>query len=296
MHQAQRSYKDLRDRRGSFLSSYNLGVYYSRMEMSGISKVFYSEAEGFAKESRELLMAYRALACSYSREERFEEAVNYIEKSLNSSDIGLGIEREITTTIAVDIYYRAGRVERALELAKSLEKSQINPEKERLHFELALMKVVSDKKRVGPKPSALKEGSEYERKWKILSSLQSGDEPEARKTWGTLRDSFPAKYGDAFEPACPSDKRSVFFSVLYSLRRQTVNKEEKVVLRGKSRELFSLLKESEFPLRKEVIIEKIWKIPYTPVLDSRFYKLVERTRSLGGLNIVLANQAYSLAR
>jgi len=56
-----------------------------------------------------------------------------------------------------------------------------------------------------------------------------------------------------------------------------------------------MLRDSEFPLRKEELIEKVWiGEAYTPSADAKFYKLVERLQKAISIRIENSNCAYRL--
>src|SRR3989344_737013 len=75
-------YKKIDDRRGVFISSYNLSVDFQRLGLQELSFHFLKTAQTLVETETETSMLYRALACHHSKQEEFPEAVEAIEIAL----------------------------------------------------------------------------------------------------------------------------------------------------------------------------------------------------------------------
>ena len=108
---------------------------------------------------------------------------------------------------------------------------------------------------------------------------------------------FPNFYTHDFKSCDNSQENTLFMAALEKLltRNDVMNPVNTLIKGKKGQALIEILSNARMPLRKELLIEKIWNIQYDPNYDTRFYKLVERISQNTSLNIINQNHAYKLA-
>jgi len=139
-------------------------------------------------------------------------------------------------------------------------------------------------------------------KWKIIDSLRAGAVQELQSLWKTLRTSLPNAFGELFEIFDPLEKNSAFGRALQACqvsRSPILSSIEITDVAFRQREdkiqkLSEILSQSNTPIRREELIEKVWNKPYDPSLDTRFYKLMERFKKLTKRKVLNLNRAYLL--
>ncbi len=291
-------YRQLNDRRGSFLSSYNLSSNYSRQGCLKLAEYYLSLALGLAETPSEKVLILRAQACECSKQSRFQEAIALLKRAMElRQDLSEGDFINLKT-VAADIYFRAGMVDMAEELLNDVRLVQSNLEHIRAEFDWRLLNVLKSGQRLGVQPELLSSSDEYLLKWKIAKALEGGERKEAMIHWKSLMDLFPQTYKDHFETLRESDAKTIFMKYVAEMTKPKDldrHVQRCQVKQGSLLEkLFAVLKSANGPLRKEEIIEHLWETAYLPEYDARFYKLVERLKSQTGLKIVVANRAYRL--
>jgi tetratricopeptide (TPR) repeat protein len=292
-------YTAVGDRRGRFISLHNLMVDFSRLGHQKLARIYFDQARALADTDSEHILIERAMACEASRFERYDEACVHLERALKRSTQKTSSQslpdRQALSAVAADIFYRAGKIDRAHEiLVKEKDNRERNRERGRLDFDLGVIEAIRDRKSLGVCPSSLSKLPEYELKWKLLVALQSGDQDVALKLWKRLLELTPGLFGPDFQCTDPSEAKTAFWTYVKSLQSPKEFQLE-VNVSGKLKVLCDLLQGSKTPLRKEDLIEKIWETSYESTYDARFYKLIERAKQ-NQIPIVNNNRAYAFGR
>lgn len=292
-------YDQAKDRRGGFLAHYNSSVAYNRLRKIDQEEEHLNQALQLATHASETILILRGQACLFSNKSDHERAVHFIEQALNM-DIGeLDInenDKLNLLSVAVDIYFRAGRPAKSMAMLEELKLSKINSAKARVSFEHYILKAHMNQQKLDRMPLAIKNSTEYTLKWDLLKMVQTGQIQEAEKKWQELADLFPEIYGLPFELRDPSLKETIFFTYLDAqFESEQVDFEEINKLHGKNlKRLYKILIESPIPLSKENLIEKIWGIDYSPEFDNRFYQLMKRLKQRVNRTVTNKNNCYKI--
>jgi tetratricopeptide (TPR) repeat protein len=299
-HQALIGYESIRDRRGTFLTNYNLSVDYGRLGLNQAAEHFLRQAEKGAEAPPERVLVLRAQASLLSSRggdsRAIENAVRVIEKALALHGELNDVDRTALVLVAADIYFRANNRSKSYELLAGIRHVKATRDRARILFDLALLEMLLKEQApftaLGVAPAAVQESVEYSLKWSIIRNLQIGELGRAEELWEELTIMASSRYGAKFTALGTPDKESLFMTIIESIRNS--NPERIMSGRGGSKlaKLIELLSVSEGPIRKENLIEEIWRVKYDPSFDARFYKLIERARRECGLELVNVNQAY----
>ena len=294
-HKAWRYYAAIGDRRGQFISLYNLSADHNRMGLKDLSLHFLEESMNYVEWPSERSLVLRGLACHYSSLNDYKKACDYLKQAFAFETLLGEVDLFTLRNVAADIYARAGQMDTALEMLTHIRTSKVNRERARVEFQYRLLECLQGAKKLGPPPEAIM-ATEYLEKWKLLRALQEGEIEEARKLWAELRSQNPRFYGVAFELQDSSEEKSIFGRILTALHAhgQQVSNCDKPIYTKTTRRLFEVLLETKVPLRKEFLIEAIWGEKYNPRYDARFYKLVERFKRSGSARVRCVNRAYQL--
>ena len=292
------AYESLADRRGQFLTNYNLSADFNRVGLETLSYHYLLKAHKMAGNPQESGLILRARACHKSNNQEFEEANRLVDQALAEIDHLSPADRAITINVAADIRFRSGNWDEAQAMLKKSRGIRLNRERDRTDFELTVLeKILLSDKKLAVLPENLRGSLEYSLKWKILRNLQSGELLEATELWNNLRKQSPDDYLEGFKTKNPSLARGIFMSAVAKLLCSEKLSRFESLPESKSTlgNLELLIRSSPMPLRKEELIEKVWKTSYRPELDSRFYRLVSRLKHQKKLNILCINRAYRLA-
>lgn len=109
---------------------------------------------------------------------------------------------------------------------------------------------------------------------------------------------LPHNFAQDFQCLDASEEKTIFVQVINSklVQKPEVSLNLEALKGKKPRLLIELLLNSNTPIRKEILIEKIWGEEYRPKFDARFYKLVERVKGMVPMPIKNDNSAYYIAR
>ncbi|MGE3609511.1 MAG: hypothetical protein AB7I27_07985 [Bacteriovoracaceae bacterium] len=289
-------YKNCDDQRGLFLSSYNISVDAGYMGLKKISSEYLNKSSHFAANLDEVLLIHRARACELSQIRKYKEAKQEILKALELCSSHKDAEKnklDILTlkVVASDIFFRATDPNNALNILEEIKHEKLLKPKARVHFNLSLIKFLEGKK-LGKMPRVVSSSEEYSLKWIFLNSLETGDMIKAQELWDKLQANFPAHFKENFSCTSKYHEESIFYQAVLRIRGK-VKKAPSVnfPLGSKMEILHKCLSQAKAPLRKEELIETIWKKPYGPNYDARFYKLIQRLKELS-LPIVNEQRAY----
>ncbi len=291
--------------RGCFLASYNLAAAMTNTGRFNDAGKWLKRAEIFSESPSEKVMIRRLQACELSGLGQFDQAVGCLEQALELVDQLSAIEKANLYLVAFDIYCRAGNFERCEIFYNKIRRTKLLRYGARALFECYLYDIYRQKIKVSwPRHAVVEDHLEYGPKWRLVAYVLEGNLELAQNVWSQLHRAFPDLYEAAFLTFSQSEAVSLFGRVL---RQITLKKTagQVPVLTGQLADLYSLLITAPMGLRKEYLIEKIWRKSYDPALDDRFYQLVRRLnvklRSLnsrdvpGQESVRSRNGAYSLA-
>lgn len=297
---AFRAYRRCEDRRGQFISSYNLNVDLDNMGHGHSALRAVKRSERFVQTDQERRLLDRALACRASNEGQAELALSCVQRLLDSAGWqSEDIDRLDDLLVCADILTRFGQLERAHQILAALKLRKIPKEKGRIEFERQALKILLNKSSSWKGRTTL--GStpdEYALKSQIAEAWANGDAVRAQTSWEQLHRLLPQEYGS--QPGDFSSRQQN--SSLARLARKLVAQPRASEPVGRDLShlpklvaLHQLLLTGQ-RFRKEDLIEKLWQVSYDPALDARFYKLIERyKRSFPQTELVKINHTYSLA-
>jgi hypothetical protein len=275
-----------------FSCLYNQSVYTARMGQLEISNYYLTEGQKYTQTPKDKLLIIRALATNQSKQLAYKEALQTIsqgEQLLNKIDNQLSlIEFQI---IKVDILCRNKKYTDALNILERLPDHSKAHLRMRIIFEKILLQIIISNEITSIKwPSFLKQDSEYHLKINIIDQLTTGQLDLAKKSWRKLAKQFPRLYLPDFKMKYQSDEDSLFFKLIKLINTKAPLQNE-IILKGKQKELYDILKQQQFPISKELLIEKIWHLEeYDPKFDMRLYKLIQRVKKV--VNIQNINGGY----
>lgn len=289
-------YQAIGDRRGCFLSSYNLSADYGRLGRLEESARFLSFALEHASAHAEKALILRGLAANESKRGRYDEAIAHlVELRRIAGDELPKFELRALDLIEADIAVRRGDFALAERNLSRFKPTSRDPELARILFEKQalrfILRAARDERWPERVPAKVRGSAEQGLRWAVLASLQAGDGEAAARSWSELRRISPSVYGEGYAAVQASDARNAFSRCIEKLRTKSVAPSAIEGLPGK---LIVLLSQPGFPNRKESLIERLWGKSYAPELDSRFYKLVERVRKTTPYGIRVRNRTYEL--
>ncbi|MEH0860922.1 hypothetical protein [Halobacteriovorax sp. DPLXC-1] len=295
---AVRYFEKCNDDIGLFRAHFNLNAAFHRAGLDSLAKFYLSQAKKYTSTKREELIVARAEATFLALELNFDESIKILERIENENSDVDNLEKDLFRIVAQDIYFKAGRVEKAFSLLEELLPSKVVTSKGRVLFSYHLMNFYTNDVKIPSKPDTVEKIEEFSLKWDFIVALKNGENELAKDIWQDIVSKWPSLYAHGFICKDANEECSIFMKVVNSL---LVSEEvEKVIdlskIRGKKAKiLLQTLSQSKTPLRKEILIEKIWESTYSPSLDGRFYKLIERAKKMVDVEIKNNNNSYFIA-
>jgi tetratricopeptide (TPR) repeat protein len=285
------------DRRGLFLSLYNLSADYNRMGAYQLSTHYLERSRPYARTPGEHCLILRAEACQWSIEENYDKACSVLSEAFSMADALLPADLTALHSVAADIYFRSKRYETCYEILKRICAGSRKASRDaRLAFDIKVVEQLRSGASLPAREGAWQFSDEFSLKWDILRCVQNGEMDRAQKLWKSLTRRLPMLYGEDFSCLSASESSTIFFQYLSRLFKTpsfSTSAKDSDLLKGKLGKLHRILAQSSTPLRKEELIEKIWGTAYDPKFDSRFYKLMERLKKTACRTIITSNRTYS---
>jgi hypothetical protein len=272
---------------------------------------FLKQAESFAANPAERKLLSAEWAWLFVRNAESERARHSIENALSARDQLDVFEREALSFGAMDVFVRLGDLERAYRIAEQLKLERGLWRSAELGLYLSWLPfLISGKSRDDSFPR--RSGRLYGQSSRaqtfgvLIHALAQGSINKAWQCWSRLATLVPHVYlANTFDFVNPQDWNSLWGRVLLIYLGGTRGNHPSATNSPavSSRpfnlvdELYQALEKSPHPQSKEELIERLWKVPYDPRLDDRFYKLLERTkhRLAPRYSIVNKNRAYFLS-
>lgn len=295
---AIRFFQECDDSIGLFRAHFNMMAAFQRAGLNTLARFYLIQSEKFAINEKEQLIIARAKSSFFSNICDFDSAISTIEEIFAKKDRHNKLEFEFFIVSAADIYFRAGKYKRALELITSILNSKVLLVRGRVLFLYHTFKLLIENKELPTKPQAVEQIPEFNLKWDILETIKSGEADRSKELWASLVQMFPTKFEHSFSSQDESESLASFMkSVQALLVKKPECKVDVAAIKGKkARLLIEVLMNSNTPIRKEILIERVWQTTYQPELDARFYKLIERVKGLTQLTIKNDSSAYYLAK
>ncbi len=294
---AIRYYEIDENKEGLFKTFYNLSVAFNRIGMESLCEFYLIQADKNSENANQRFIMDRAKVCALSSRCEFDGAVGMLDMMLGDVDQEVKFEAELFKIVAADIYFRAERFDQAKEVINSVMNAKSTRERGRALFYFHLFSFIESGKKLPSKPDSVEALPEFSLQWDIILNIMEGETELVSSLWEKLCQEFPKFYGKDFECLDQSLSKAIFNTALNKLllAEPAARVDLSKVKGKKSRLLLECLIETKTPVRKEVLIEKIWGMEYSPSLDARFYKLIERSKGLIALNIKNEHNAYYLA-
>ena len=256
--------------------------------------MYIQKAQKQTASEQDQIMILRALACHYSKMENYQLATDQIKMCLKQLANMNRYDQKNTLLAASDIYFRSGKPQIASETLAQCVHLFDGADQARFVFESKLLKHFSTDSPLPACPESIASFKEFKLKWSLIQFLESGQTDLSHKTWNELKSLFPEIFGEFLNCIDQSEEKSLFFSYIKKTCKKPNSIKADVALSGKVKELFVILNSSKAPIRKEELIEKIWKVSYDPIFDQRLYKLIERLKK--NYSIIQTNRAYILTK
>lgn len=285
--------------KGLFLSYYNLSADYSALGLFKLSLNSLKTAEELAQTTTHKVQLYRAQAWSLICQNQNKLALETLDKGFALIDEAQPSEQSMFQAVASDIYFRTGHKNQAFEIMKKLKYSKNLRDKSRIHFEFTLLEKLTMEKPpytyLNAPTEDIHQSKEYTLKWNCLKSLIDGDKTLAEKYWKDLCLIYPLYYSHSFQCQHAIEEKSIFICFLNSVLNYNpvqVVSDKQLNLSKQQQKLVDLLQNESRALSKVELIEKIWETPYSPDMDAKFYKLVQRLKQQYNFEISHKNQIY----
>ncbi len=286
-------YKELEDNEGLFVSYLNLSINYSRLSLEELFEFNWQKAHEYAKTKENQNSLIRAKVSYLAKIGRFEEALAIIQQ-ITKSNISFS-NKTTFLNLEADILFRLKKYNDSLDIYKDLAKTTKSLTRFRINYEYQVLKSLMNKDRLKQIPNDFPKDSEYFFLWEALVYLQDGDPELAHHSWLELVKVNPDKYLPEFRYKDIGDYNSHFSQFYQYLKNELSDISLNPFKHGTNPHKFvNLLKYSQTPLRKEVIIEQLWNTPYSPDFDARFYKLVERVKKNSNISVIMRNSTYQI--
>lgn len=286
-------YQQLSDPEGLFVSYLNLSINFSRLSLAELFEYNWLKAKKYAltKENQNSLI--RAKVSYLAKVGKFEEALEIIQQITNGAS---SFNNKIPfLNLEADILVRLKRFDDALAIYEELAKSNKSLTRFRISYEHHLCLALIKKSKLKSVPKDFPRESEYFYLWNTLICLQDGDPELAHLSWLELVKINPDKYLPEFRYKDIGDHNSHFSQYYQYLKSKMSDISLNPFKQGSTCYKFvHILKNAQTPLRKELLIEHIWSVPYSPEYDARFYKLVERVKKNSKIAVIMRNSTYQL--
>ncbi|OQW48791.1 MAG: hypothetical protein A4S09_13415 [Proteobacteria bacterium SG_bin7] len=290
------SYKNLKHKRGIFLSGYNLSAFFNRLGLQQISYKYLQEIISSVENEGQKALLARAFSCYYSTQSDYAKAGEQIQIAINKLKDMNFLDQVTTLSVGLDIFFRLKEFEKFDEVLKIIERTKMLRENVRLEFDRICYQMYKNNlysSSFKPTKSILN-SKEYHYKFMILSYLRDGEYKKAQQVWSKLCELMPQRYKDNFKCVIESDEKSLFMTLLFKFSKSSVELDDSL-MEGKIKILYNELRKPGAFKRRENLIESIWKVDYDPSYDSRFYKLIERFKKVTGITLIKKNRCYSLS-
>lgn len=287
--------------RGSFNSMINAGIHWDNLGDLDKAEHYFKIAEKHAFKDFERADLFRSYAILYSYQNRKEETIKYIHQSLELAE---NLPSRPLVPVLMNAYrsfFNIGMYEVCEQFIEKAAKYRSN----QLYDEVLTDKLLFHfymKGEWAKKIPQVVEESSFGRRYLICQSLDKGYIERAKGLWAQLRELAPDSFGDDFQLTSISEEKSVFGACLVRLRevktisaksfKEKFNAFKDKLPNSKSETLIFVLKLIAEPCEKEDLIEAVWDVPYDPSFDQRFYKLMERVKKSGAVNIEMIGGGY----
>lgn len=285
-------YKKAEDKSGEFLATHNLHVDANLLGLKRIGQEYLDKASDLVLTIEQKFLISRARACILSQERKYLDAYKEIKSSIDiCHECTNKLDVFTLKVVASDIFFRANKIAEAQALLEEIKNEKLLKPKARVFFNIAAIKFLSGTS-LGLMPKYVSLSAEYSLKWNLLLAMECGDLTTARKLWSEIVHAFPGNFQESFQANTLFDQESLFFKCVLHIKEKASNVPQVDFESGsKMAILHECLLRTKSPIRKEELIELIWKTPYDPSLDSRFYKLIQRLKSMD-LPIANEHRAY----
>lgn len=271
---------------------YNRFVCFSRMGRWNEAYEVLSSLDSLADSVEEKALIWRALAMQYARMGEKNKALAVVDR-IEQLKIKDPVEFMNTMCVVVEVLTRFEEYKRSRKLISKLLLKKNKSLIARIRFVAMLIDFVSSEEKIPAPSRKFSLSREYYLKWSTLYFLQAGLKERAHEDWLQLVELFPNQYAAGFAVVESMEQKSLFSRCLdaFLAPKKELFSEKK--LSPKQKKLVEVLSQQKYLHRIE-IIEKVWGVSYSESYDSRFYKLVERTKGLG-ISIVNEGHAYRIA-
>lgn len=279
---------------------------YQHLKHFQLANFYCALSKQFCTTVREFSSLHRAYAFSHLEMGNYHLAHEHMLEDLKNLKAKDHPSSSLTYSFLVETSFLIGDWQGALTFLKkgALIKSSLLKEMALLDYRL-LLNLMDKSKRIQSQgvASRIKGHFHSKQRYDVLCALESGDDTTARLKWATLVSAFPHNYGDDFILKGQRISSSIFGTKLKMLLEQHSRIDPLSLIKELSmkqdsipaRVIKVLCFNQSSRLRKEEIIEKVWKVPYSPVYDDRLYKVIERIKKKKTtFTIANYNNSYSI--
>lgn len=283
-----------KDNSTCFLSSFNLSLNYQRLNLETVAKFYLDESEKYAITFSEIASIERARVSRLSLQGHYQLALERLDRVIDHPEFHESEQKYLFYNLKADILIRVQDFKEAKRLLSFLKGERAYKNRPRVLFEEAIVNFLISSKKIKKLPQDYDANSEYGLLWRCLLEVQAGDPDHANEFWKKLIKLNPERYTEDFKHKMPGDLMIHFQQAFEKLKKSNDFSTSLFQKGSRISALYQCLKDHGGPLRKELIIERVWGVSYDPAYDQRFYKLLERLRKAIPSRILVQNQAYIL--
>ncbi len=294
-HKAIVFYQELEDQEGLYISYLNLSINYSRLSLRELFDYAWNKAYSYKDNKYQIISLVRSKASYLSKEGNLNEALSLLLDNNKDNYFKTKQSQIVYMNLIADVYFRLRRYDKSFEIYKNLHSKVKSITRERVQYEYQVTKSLMNKSKLVAIPESFSKTSEYFYLWSTLLSMQDGEPDMAKSYWNKLLKLNPDKYLQDYEYKDFGDINCHFLQFYEFLRSdKNLSRPSPFRINSKANRLYKILRDSETALRKEVLIERVWRVQYDPDLDSRFYKLIQRLKIHPEVSILMKNSTYQL--
>ncbi len=292
-------YRELGDFPGSFQGMFLLAINLHSQGMVEESEKLLTELEPLAKtplQKHQIFREHQLCRVKLGRIPDLREILARLKAEMK----GLPVRhRQITDHTIAYLLMMEGDFKAAIKQYGVCAKTYRSLSRINSKFWSTLLTTVIDNRTLPTPDTVIRRAPLFFHRYALIRELQAGDLERAKPHWRELQGLVPELFGELFEFRQEWAGRSAF-GILVRRYRPGAEKTPKEPLQAASAELLEerliqILRDAGSPVPKNKLIELLYGQPYDISLDSRFYKLVQRTKRRFAKTKILARAgAYRL--
>ncbi len=292
-------YRDLGDFPGSFQGMFLLAINLHSQGMVEESERLLDELEPMAKTPLQKHQIFRERQLCHVKLGKISDLDKTLTR-LKAEMKGLPVRhRQVTDHTIAYILMMEGEFKSAIKQYGVCAKNYRSLSHIDSKFWSTLLTTVVDNRTLPTADAVIRRAPLFFHRYAMIRELQAGDMERAKPHWKVLQGLVPELFGELFEFRQEWAGRSAF-GILVKRYQPKGEQGAQAPVQASTSELLEerlvqILRDAATPVPKNRLIELLYGQPYDVSLDSRFYKLVQRTKKRFANTKILARAgAYRL--